>query len=45
VLAERLEHPLAAALIEGQVQDGSSYKVSHDTKKEICEFELEKNTD
>jgi ATP-dependent Clp protease ATP-binding subunit ClpA len=42
VMAERLEHPIASALIDGTVKNDHSYKVSYDTKTEICVFEVEK---
>ncbi|NJP03771.1 hypothetical protein HC823_00610 [Candidatus Gracilibacteria bacterium] len=39
VLMDRLEHPLAEAMVSGQMTDNTSYKVSYDAKKKVCQFE------
>ena len=43
VLADRLETPLAEALISGDMTDNHEYIVGHDAKKNVCTFALAKN--
>lgn len=43
VLADRLETPLAEAIIAGEIEEKNEYIVHHDTKKKICTFVLAKN--
>ncbi len=38
VLADKLENPLAEALLDGKIKDGSVLKVSYNAKEKICEF-------
>lgn len=38
MIADRIEHPLAEAMIAGTVQEGNSYQVSHDAAKKVCTF-------
>ncbi len=38
VLADKLENPLAEALLDGKTKEGSVLKVSYNAKEKICEF-------
>ena len=43
ILADRLETPLAEAMIAGDIVDGKEYVVGHDAKKKVCTFSLAKS--
>lgn len=38
VLADRVETPLAEAIIAGEISDNNEYIMSHDAKKKVCTF-------
>jgi len=40
VLADKLEHPLAEALLNSSIKSGNVIKVSYNQKKELCEFKV-----
>ena len=42
VVTDRLEHPLAEALLSGTVTEESAYRVSFDSVKKSCQFESTK---
>lgn len=42
ILAQRVEHPLVEALIEGTIKEGETVRAKYDTKEKLCTFESHK---